>query len=129
MKRLLTAVIALIVITLSSCGLSAELTISDVDPVESAIRSSVITDFEDGSVITIVAETLDDLALAVSRYTETGYTIVSYPAALSDVIGRYTYTNIYWYCSLRRTRSCRDSGKSSISRRIDGKTISQFSPP
>ena len=102
MKRMLSATIALIVITLSSCGLSAELTISDVDPVEAAIRSSVVTEFEDGSVITIVAETLDDLALAVSRYTETGYTIVSYPMALSDVIGRYTNTNIYWYCSLRR---------------------------
>ena len=102
MKRMLSATIALIVITLSSCGLSAELTISDVDPVEAAIRSSIVVEFEDGSVITIVAETLDDLALAVSRYTETGYTIVSYPAALSDVIGRYTYTNIYWYCSLRR---------------------------
>ena len=103
MKRIISVIIALIVITLSSCGLSAELTISDVDPVESAIRSSVVTEFEDGSVITIVAETLDDLALAVSRYTETGYTIVSYPMALSDVNGRYTYTHVYWYCSLKRT--------------------------
>lgn len=102
MKRLLSAVIVLIVITLSSCGLSAELTISDVDPVEAALRSSVVAEFEDGNVITIVGETLDDLALAVSRYTKTGYTIVSYPMALSDVIGRYTYTHIYWYCTLRR---------------------------
>lgn len=102
MKRLLTAVITLIVITLTSCGLSAELTISDVDPVESAIRSSIVVEFEDGSAVTVVAETLDDLALAVSRYTETGYTIAAYPMALSDVNGRYTYTHVYWYCSLKR---------------------------
>lgn len=102
MKRMLSAAIALIVITLTSCGLSAELTISDVDPVEAALRSSVVVEFEDGNVVTIVGETLDDLALAVSRYTATGYSIVSYPAALSDVIGRYTYTNVYWYCTLKR---------------------------
>ena len=102
MKKLLSAVIALIVIALSSCGLSAELTISDVDPVEAAIRSSVVAEFEDGRVVTIVGETLDDLALAVSRYAEAGYTIAAYPMALSDVIGRYTYTNVYWYCTLKR---------------------------